>query len=45
MSVQAHGVCGDEFVFHLHVSVCVSVFAYLYVCIFMCLEIDGMVWR
>lgn len=39
VSVQAHGVLRDEFVFHL----CVSVYVYLCVCV--CLGMDGMEMR
>lgn len=37
VSVQAHGVCGDEFVFHLRMCVCVCQCMCICVCVFVCL--------
>lgn len=45
VSVQAHGVCGDEFVFQMHTCVHVCVDVRVSVCVCVCLRIDGMAWR
>lgn len=47
VSVQAHGVCGDEVVFHMHtcVHVCDNVCVSVCMCVCVFLRIDGMAWR
>ena len=40
MSVQVHGVCGDEFVFHLRTCVHVYVIVCVSLCVCVCVSED-----